>query len=209
MDKIGLNTEQEIFWSSNFGNNYIKRNRSFDLFLKKYKALKNILSSLNNIETVIEFGANIGLNLLAIHEIFPKTKLYAVDINKKAITELKKIKGIEHIFEDSILTFKNNLQYDMVLSAGLLIHINPDMLHKAYKTIYNSTKKYILIDEYYNPTPVEVEYRGNKGKLFKRDFVGEMMAIYPDLKLIDYGFCYHMDNNYFADDSTWFLIERA
>ena len=48
------------------------------------------------------------------------------------------------------------------------------------------SKKFILIAEYYNPTPVEVSYRGHNGKLFKRDFAGEMMKKYSDLKLIDY-----------------------
>ena len=32
-----------------------------------------------------------------------------------------------------------------------------------------------------------VEYRGHTGKLFKRDFAGEMIYRF-DLKLIDYGF---------------------
>ena len=40
--------------------------------------------------------------------------------------------------------------------------------------------------EYYNPTPVSVLYRGHKGKLFKRDFAGEMLDKYNDLNIIDY-----------------------
>ena len=46
-------------------------------------------------------------------------------------------------------------------------------------------QKYICIVEYYNPTPVEVIYRGHKGKLFKRDFAGEMLDKYRNLKLIN------------------------
>jgi spore coat polysaccharide biosynthesis protein SpsF len=61
--------------------------------------------------------------------------------------------------------------------------------------------------EYYNSSPVSIEYRGEIDRLFKRDFAGEMLEIYPDLKLIDYGFTYHRD--FFPDDdTTWFLLEK-
>ena len=62
--------------------------------------------------------------------------------------------------------------------------------------------------EYYNPTPVEVTYRGNTGKLFKRDFAGELLDKYSDLELVDYGFIYHRDNCFPQDDITWFLMEK-
>ena len=53
-----------------------------------------------------------------------------------------------------------------------------------------------------------VTYRGEKNKLFKRDFAGELMDQYPDLKLIGYGFKYKRDNNFPQDDMTWFLLEK-
>ena len=88
------------------------------------------------------------------------------------------------------------------------IHINPEYLELVYSKLYETSSKYILIAEYYNPTPVEINYRGNEGKLFKRDFAGEMMDKYPNLKLVDYGFIYHRDNNFTQDDMTWFLLEK-
>jgi spore coat polysaccharide biosynthesis protein SpsF len=54
---------------------------------------------------------------------------------------------------------------------------------------------------------VEIDYRGHSGKLFKRDFAGEMLDRFPDLKLVSYGFCYHRDE-FPQDDSTWFLMEK-
>ena len=62
--------------------------------------------------------------------------------------------------------------------------------------------------EYYNPIPIEVQYRNNSNKLFKRDFAGEMLDKFQDLTLVDYGFCYHRDYNFSKDDSTWFLLEK-
>ncbi|MBV7550115.1 hypothetical protein KW849_27925 [Pseudomonas sp. PDM26] len=56
--------------------------------------------------------------------------------------------------------------------------------------------------------PVEAPYRGNSGKLFKRDFAGEMLDRYDDLHLVDYGFDYHRDRQFPVDDITWFVLEK-
>ena len=89
-----------------------------------------------------------------------------------------------------------------------MIHINPDCLENVYDILYEHSNKYICLTEYYNPTPVEVSYRGNEKRLFKRDFTGEIMDRYPDLKLLKYGFIYHRDYNFPGDDLTWFLMEK-
>lgn len=112
------------------------------------------------------------------------------------------------ICNQSILEYKTDKKYDLVYTNGVLIHINPNELNSVYEKMYQSSAKYILISEYYNPTPVSVTYRGNKNKLFKRDFAGEIMDKYPELKLVDYGFRYHRDNNFKSDDDTWFLLEK-
>jgi len=66
-----------------------------------------------------------------------------------------------------------------------------------------------LMCEYYNPSPVEVNYRGHSGKLFKRDFAGEFLDKFSDVKLIDYGFVYQRDPAFPQDDLTWFLMEKT
>jgi spore coat polysaccharide biosynthesis protein SpsF len=35
-----------------------------------------------------------------------------------------------------------------------------------------------------------------------------MLEKYPDLKLIDYGFCYKRDPAFPQDDVTWFLLGK-
>jgi len=82
------------------------------------------------------------------------------------------------------------------------------MLNDVYEKLYNSSNRYILIAEYYNPTPVSVVYRGHSNKLFKRDFAGEMLDKYSDLTLVDYGFNYHRDNSFHYADTNWFLLEK-
>lgn len=92
----------------------------------------------------------------------------------------------------------------------MLIHINPKDLKKIYEKIYDLSNKYIYIEEYFNPFPVKVNYRNFKNKLFKRDFAKDIWGKYPDLKLIDYGFCWSEDPYYkkMSDNQTWFLFKK-
>lgn len=99
-------------------------------------------------------------------------------------------------------------KFDLTFTCGVLIHINPDKLNIVYEKLYNYSNRYILIAEYYSPRPVGISYRGNKDRLFKRDFAGELMDKYENLDLIDYGFVYHRDNNFPDDDINWFLLEK-
>ena len=44
-----------------------------------------------------------------------------------------------------------------------------------YEKIYFALKRYMLIGEYYSDHPEEISHRGFKNKLFKRDYVGEIL----------------------------------
>tara|TARA_B100000963_G_C22559728_1_gene640759 strand:- start:347 stop:964 length:618 start_codon:yes stop_codon:yes gene_type:complete len=201
-------TEQEKFWSSDFGNSYLERNKVKELLPNKINLFKEILKSIEDIKSVIEYGPNTGVNLLALKSILSVVELNAVEINSKAVSVLKKLDICNKVIEDSMINFKNEKKYDLSFTSGVLIHINPDFLKKAYETLYNSSKKYILIIEYYNPTPVTIKYRGNIEKLYKRDFAGDIMKLFSDVKLLDYGFRYKKDNKFPLDDVTWFLLKK-
>ncbi len=201
-------TEQESFWAGEFGNNYIRRSKEKEILASNINLFSNITKRTVDVNSVIEFGANIGLNLLAIKNILPNIAVSGIEINKKACKDLIKICGEKNTYHDSILDFKVDYKRDFSLTKGVLIHINPDYLQKVYELLYSSSKKYICIAEYYNPTPAMIPYRGFNDRLFKRDFAGEMLDRYNDLSLVDYGFVYHRDNNYPQDDITWFLLEK-
>ena len=95
------------------------------------------------------------------------------------------------------------------LAPARLIHIAPERLPDAYAAAYRLSARYICIAEYYSPSPVTIPYRGHADRLFKRDFAGEMLDAYPDLKLVAYGFRYRRDRLHPQDDLNWFLIEKA
>jgi len=203
MGKSG--TEQEKFWAGQFGDDYIDRNRegvasNLALFTK-------VVARTGSIDSVIEFGANIGLNILALKQILPKAEFSAIEINEKAVVELRKIAGLK-VYHQSIHDFSCDYARDMILMKGVLIHLNPDLLSQIYDVLYQTSNRYICLAEYYNPKPIEISYRGHSGKLFKRDFAGEMLDRFPDLSLVDYGFMYHRDAVFPDDDITWFLLEK-
>ncbi|MDR0674506.1 MAG: hypothetical protein LBF93_12845 [Zoogloeaceae bacterium] len=203
-------TEQENFWAGEFGNEYIVRNKMSALVASNAAFLSKALSRTSGIRSCIEFGANIGLNLVAMNTIFPGIELAAIEINEAAVKRLRDFVPAENVFHGSILDFPLPPRFwDLVLIKGVLIHINPDCLPNVYEKLVSSCKKYLLVGEYYNPTPVSIPYRGHENKLFKRDFAGEIMESHPEMKLLDYGFIYRRDPNFPQDDMTWFLMEKS
>ncbi len=205
---MNYKTEQESFWAGEFGDEYSQRNNSEQLLVSKTAFFATILQKTGLLDSVLELGSNIGLNLQAIDKLTPKTALSAVEINTFAKEQLEQWGGCQEIFHQSALAFETPKRYDMTMILGVLIHINPNELSQMYQTLYEHSQRWILLSESYNPTPVEVSYRGNEGRYFKRDFAGEMMTQYPDLKLVDYGFVYHRDPAFPLDDTTWFLMEK-
>lgn len=200
-------TEQEEFWSGEFGDEYISRNKSNKTLSANIATFSQILKGASNIESVIEFGSNIGLNINALKVLLPDAELTAIEINKKAVEKLQKIDNID-VIHSSILDAKINRKFDMTLIKGVLIHINPSDLQETYQKLYDLSEEYICVVEYYNPYPIDIDYRGHDQKLYKRDFAGEIMDKFDDVQLIDYGFLYHKDNNFEHDDSTWFLLRK-
>lgn len=202
-------TEQEEFWAGDFGKEYINRNIN-ELYLASNLAFfTKALSSAEKINSIIEFGANVGMNLKAIKKLLPEIEVEGVEINELAAESLSKEIGEQNVHRKSILEFISERKHDLVLIKGVLIHINPDALQLVYEKLNNSTSKYILICEYYNPSPISINYRGYKNKLFKRDFAGEFLDKYSEYALVDYGFVYHRDNLFPQDDITWFLLKKS
>ena len=199
--------DQSSFWSGAFGDEYILRNTSKDESVAKMIMFSRMLRNANKVGSAVELGCNIGLNLEALKSLNADVLLSGYEINKSAILEARDL-SIGSIHEANITRpIKIEAKFEMSFTVGVLIHVAPEQLTQVYDNLYNLSSRYILICEYYSPTPVMVEYRGNKDKLFKRDFAGEMIDLY-DLTLIDYGFFYNRDNQFTYGDFNWFLLER-
>jgi pseudaminic acid biosynthesis-associated methylase len=201
-------TEQEAFWAGEFGTEYIQRNTGAALLAANLNFFTKALAHARRPRSCIEFGANIGMNLRALKLLYPEQEQHAIEINPDAVQELATHVPRAQITHGSILEFKPPRTYDLALIKGVLIHINPDALPGVYESLYRATGHYLLVCEYYNPSPVAIPYRGHSDRLFKRDFCGEILERYPDLALIDYGFAYRRDPDFPQDDITWFLMEK-
>lgn len=204
---MAYSTPQEEFWAGEFGSDYVSRNNDVGLLASNTAMFAKVLAHAPGVESVIEFGANIGLNLRAIRALIPAVRLAAVEVNPSAATELESIPDVQ-VHRGSLLDFDAGETFDMTLSKGVLIHIDPRRIDAAYETLYRNSHRYICLAEYYSPTPVAIPYRGHADRLFKRDFAGEMLAKYPDLRIVEYGFVYRKDPVNPQDDITWFLLER-
>ena len=60
---MDFKTEQEKFWAEDFGNSYIERNKGEECLASDLIFFSKTFNHIGKINSVIEFGANIGLNL--------------------------------------------------------------------------------------------------------------------------------------------------
>jgi pseudaminic acid biosynthesis-associated methylase len=200
-------SETEIFWSGKFGDEYTQRNAGPEA---EATAIRHACLSTKNLidvpSSILEFGANRGLNIKALRLLYPDAEICALEINPAACRELRTL-GIE-VFEMPISEFRATRQWDLVLVAGVLIHIPPQHLPETYDVLAAASRRWVLIREYHSPYPVEVEYRGHSERLWKRDFAGDFLSRHPSFKLVDYGFIYQGDSNHGQQDWNYFLLER-
>ena len=202
-----FSTDQEEFWAGTFGDDYSQRNTGSSRIASNLAFFGKILQHTSDVKSVVEFGANIGLNLRALRHLLPDASLTGIEINRSAASQLRTWAECE-VIEHSIIKVDLQKQFDLVLIKGVLIHIAPEALGEVYKRLYAASSRYICIAEYYSPNPVAISYRGHDDRLFKRDFAGEMMEKFPDLGLVEYGFVYRRDPNFPQDDINWFLLEK-
>lgn len=201
-------TPQEDLWAGDFGREYAARNRGDDLVASNVALFERVLARTEGVGSVLELGCNIGNNLRALGSLLPDARLRGVEINEEAAAEVRAWGGAE-VDVASIIGYTAPEPVDLAFTKGVLIHINPDHLAEVYATLTSASSRYVMVCEYYNPTPTEVHYRGHEHALFKRDFAGEILDATPGLRLVDYGFTYHRDPVHPLDDSTWFLMEKT
>ena len=198
-------------WRAALGDTYTERHGVSPATLDSRMAMWGRLLGLmdgDTPESILEVGANIGLNLRALR-LLTGAKLAAVEPNDGAR---------ERLVLDGVVTYDNahgvsasdlprDVGFDLVFTCGLLIHIPPDDLGKVCAEIYRVSNKYILCIEYFADRPEELPYRGHEGLLWKRDFGDFWMARYPNLALVDYGFLWRRATG--LDNLTYWLFRKA
>jgi pseudaminic acid biosynthesis-associated methylase len=145
--------------------------------------------------------------LIALKSLVPSLCVTGIEVNPTAFGNLSSIPGINSV-RSSIQDYEPERRFDLVFTCGVLIHINPSGLPQVYKKMAAIAEKYVLINEYFNPTPVEIVYRGHLGKLFKRDFGSDFLDTIEGFEPVRWGFLWkRMEPAW--DNSTWILLRRT
>jgi len=206
MTKKRLNP-QELFWKNDYAKKYIAKNKEFDR-KRGVEAWMLMLRKTKNVASILECGCNIGRNVGFLKKALPKAEKSVVEISKPAFDFVTKKHKLKNAFHGTIFDSDFEEQFDLVFTVGVLIHIRPKDLLRNMRKLYRNSKKYILIGEYFNRTPIMINYQGKRNRLFKRDFGREFIKNFP-VSLVDYGFLwgYYYDIAGF-DDITWWLFQK-
>ena len=202
-------TPQEDFWKSQITESYAQDNSVFDEQLGLL-AWERILSKIDkfDISSYLDCGSNIGRNITFLKKVLPTASANIVELAKGPLDKCLKDFQIDESFLGSIKDSRFDRKFDLVFTNGVLIHINPDDLLKSMSRMYEMSSRYILMGEYFNRTPVMINYRGENDRLFKRDF-GKLFVENFDCNVLDYGFLWgHEFDTAGFDDITYWLFEK-
>ncbi len=197
-------------WRGEFGDSYVDRNEADSEHVANVeRAFREILTHADpRPASILEVGANIGNNLRALRNI-TDAKLMAVEPNAKARSRLAEdgVLPADLVFDAMATKLPlDDGAVDLAFTSGVLIHVPPDDLEAAYGEIHRVAARYILCMEYFSPRPVEIPYRGHEGLLFKRDFGGMWLDLFPGLETVANGFFWRRTTG--LDDINWWLFRK-
>lgn len=192
----------EALWAGEFGDEYIGRNTEFDQRKTFWQSIMQRHSPAN----VLEVGCSIGGNLRWIAEQIDPNQVYGVDISATALKELHThAPGINTVWSPAReLPFRDRW-FDLVFTMGVLIHQPDSTLPLAMSEMVRCSRRFVLCGEYLSEETEEVPYRGQMGALFRRNYGGLFLELFPELETVDQGFLSRDDG---WDDVTWWLFER-
>ncbi|MBA7628798.1 hypothetical protein ES703_36294 [subsurface metagenome] len=181
MDECNRSSKIQMeFWRGKFGNEYTERNirdacRTDELSLKTLgvsrTALFTEMLSAAQPHTVLEVGCSAGQNFPFLLSLSPELKLYAIEINPVAIQLAHKHYHTVGLVQGSVFTlpFRDN-SFDLVFTAGVLIHIHPSDLKRVLCEIWRVCRNYVFGLEHHSDNVEHVVYRGHKNRFWKQDF---------------------------------------
>lgn len=204
-----MEKEQIKFWKQDYTDEYIKRNSTFNfqLGIEAWNIIRKKI--VEPIDQILECGSNIGRNINYLNEVYPNAGKSIIEVAEKPYQIVTSTYKLNHSFNGPIVDSDLPKNYfDLVFTNSVLIHIHPDEVLANMKKMFDYSKKYILIAEYFNRTPVMIEYRGEQNKLFKSDF-GKTFITNFDVELVDYGFLWgHIYDDAGMDDITFWLFRK-
>lgn len=156
------------FWAGAFGKEYTQRNRV--QWSQRVPFWESIFESLPLWpHNILEVGCNAGWNLNAIRHVDPDINLVGVDVCQDAVLEAEE-SGHECYVMDATQIATLDEKFDIVFTAGVLIHVPPHELDAVMDSIIEASQRYVLAIEYAAETEEAIDYRGHEDKLWRRPF---------------------------------------
>ena len=187
-----INANQRAFWSGEFGNAYVDRNKSIDEVNESYAQQTGItvedifqrfFNDIDRKSKILEVGCNVGLNLEMLQKM-GFNNLHGIELNKKAL-QIAQERNPKVIFvNSSIEDYQSKEKYDLVYTAGVLIHIHPSTLESVIRKIVDLSAKYVFGFEYYSDKLEEIKYRDHSNVCWKQDFPLLFTKLFPQLKIV-------------------------
>jgi pseudaminic acid biosynthesis-associated methylase len=197
-------TRLERLWEGDFGDDYVDRNADVDRYRQPFWSA--LLAS-HRPARVLEVGCNLGGNLRWIAEAIGDEHTYGVDVNRKALAELRaRLPGVNGVWSPARdLPFRDRW-FDLVFTMGVLIHQPEATLPLVMAEMVRCSRRYVLCGEYFAEQTVEVKYRGHEGALFKRNYGGLFGEMFPELRVVESQF---LGREQGWDDVTVWLFEKS
>lgn len=183
-------------WSGDFGNDYTRRNQV--AWRARIAFWRKIIEQSTSARSVFEMGANAGWNLSAIHWLDDGIIARGNDINDQAAQQARDA-GL-HV--ETRIDFPNMPgKAELVFTAGVLIHIEPEHLPEVMLRLIDKSYRWVLAIEYAADIETQVEYRGHTEKCWKRPYGKLYEAL--GLKLVESG-----DAGLGFDRCMYWLMEK-
>lgn len=168
-------------WEGDFGRAYTDRNPQSarelnDLYLKDYgKAASDLYREFFGLMPrhlrILEIGCNVGCQLEVLGALGFQD-LWGLDIQWYAIEKARdRLPGVNLLQWDvkAGLPFKDGF-FDLIFTAGLLIHIPQEALPALVQEMQRCSKRYIWGFECFSEKRKEIIYRGHKNMMWVDDF---------------------------------------
>ncbi len=192
-------------WKTAFGNSYTKRN-VVDPNLR-VAAFRKMLEGISGLRRVLELGCNRGHNLVALRTILgAAVELVGIEPNPQALQLARQSGQFTVLKGDARQLLFPDRAFDLVFTAGVLIHIPPDSLILVLREVARISARYVLSIEYFAEADMEIPYRGENGLLWKRNYLAHFQSAVPGLVLRKCGYWGQEDG---FDRCHWWLLEKS
>lgn len=91
------------------------------------------------IDSCLELGSNVGLNLQALGLLLPKIQMTGIELNRKAADECAKLDRVK-VIHGSLYNYRSDERFDLTFTAGVLVVIEPSRLPEVYDILYAHSK---------------------------------------------------------------------